>query len=279
MPQKKIIFNSLKESFILIWKNKALFVLLLMLQIAFFAALFFVNLTYQTKILESAKAMTDYMGKQKLDEATVASNVLHQKSILGEDPLMISRNFNDILKNFRLYLASLFILLIIFISAAWSLTTRLIHGISPRQLVNRFLKIFAISLFYLGLIFIFFFSLLNISLTELAAESSKFLVKYVVFAIFSLTLAYFMFISLSLANKTGLKNIVQRTLAIGIKKAHYVLAVYFIDISLLGIPIVLSYYFIEKNLFVLLMSLILTIFSFVFGRIFMINVAEKLEEE
>lgn len=86
-----------------------------------------------------------------------------------------------------------------------------------------------------------------------------------------------MFISLSLTNKTGLKDIVQKTLAIGIKKIHYILAVYLINIVLIGLSIALLIYFVEKNLFILLLSLMLLIFSFVFGRVFMVKVVERLD--
>jgi hypothetical protein len=113
--------------------------------------------------------------------------------------------------------------------------------------------------------------------TQLAAESTKLLTKYVPFLIFSIILTYFMFVSLSLIKKTDLKNIVQKTLIVGIKKAHYILAVYFVNVFIFSISIFLLYYFIEKNLFVLLLSLILMIFSFVFGRIFMVKVIEKLD--
>ena len=102
--------------------------------------------------------------------------------------------------------------------------------------------------------------------------------KYVPFLIFSIVLAYFMFISLALIIKTELKNIVQATLKIGIKKIHYILSVYFVNIFLFGASIILLYYLLEKNLFVLLLSLILMIFSFVFGRILMISVVEKIDK-
>lgn len=278
MPPKNIIVNSLKESFILIRKNKVLFVLLFALQIIFFVIFSFINLSYQTKILESAKAITDYMSQQQLDEASVASSILEQKSILGDDPLSISRNFKDIVKNFRLYLFYLFLLLIFFTSLNWSVTNKLIHKNNFKQLTRNFFNNLIVLLFYFGLIFAFFFSLINISISQIAAEGTKFLAKYYVFLLFSAVLAYFMFVSIALLHKIELKNIVQKTLGIGLKKMHYVLAVYFINIFLFAVSIFLLYYFIEKNLFILLLSIILMIFIFVFGRIFMVNVVEKLEK-
>ena len=276
MSSKNLIFASLKESFNLMRKNKSFFILLFVLQVLFFVIFSVINYNYQTKIIENAKAITNYLSNQKLDEVSATSNILQQKNILGDDPLMISRNFNEIIKNFRIYLIYLFILLIFFISIAWALTSKIINKLNFKQLINIFLKNLIILLFFLGLIFGFFFSLLNISIIQLAEESSQFFLKYIIFVFFSIILLYFMFVSFSLTNKTELKNIVQKTLSIGIRKAHYVLSVYFINMFLLVTSVFLLYYFIEKNPFILLFSIILLIFSFIFGRIFIINIIEKL---
>ncbi|MBS3097037.1 hypothetical protein J4480_06395 [Candidatus Woesearchaeota archaeon] len=86
-----------------------------------------------------------------------------------------------------------------------------------------------------------------------------------------------MLISISLLHNTGFKNVVQKTLIIGIKKAHYILAVYFLNFFLFAVSIALFYYFIEKNLFILSMSITLMLFNLVFGRIFMVKAVEKLD--
>lgn len=273
MP-KNIILNSIKQSFYLIWKNKSLFLLLFTLQIIFFFAFAQINLTYQTRILKSAQAIEDYISQQKLDEPSVSSNIFQQESVLGDDPLSISRNFNEIMKNFRLSLIYIFALLVFFTSIAWTLTYKFSHKDNLRESIKYFSRIFVILLFYLGLIFIFLFLLFNISLAN--AENVKFFNRYIPFLIFSIALIYFMFISLSLLHNAELKNIVQKTLSIGIKKAHYMLLIYFINIILLAVPIFLVYYYIEKSFFILLLSIILMMSCFVFGRIFMVNAVEKL---
>ena len=278
MPSKNIIITSLKESFSLIWKNKSLFALLFVLQIIFFAVFSFINIAYQIKILESTKAITDYLSKQKLDEISVSQNILQQKNILGDDPLFISRNFSEIVKNFRLYLIYLFILLIAFTSITWAMTNKIKYKTNIKKLLENFFKNIVVLFFYLGLIFAFFFSLLNISFINIAAEGTKLLTKYVPFLIFSIILAYFMFVSLSLLHNVKLKNIVQKTLSVGIKKWNYILTVYFVNIILFVVPVFLLYYSLEKNLLILLLSLILIVFSFVFGRIFILDVVEKLEK-
>ncbi len=277
---KNIILSSLKESFKSIWRNKLLFLLLFILQISFFAVFSAISLNYMSKIVEHENSIFDYLSRQKLDETSAAQNILQQKNVLGDDPLSIARNLKEIVRNFRIYLLYTFALLIFFISVSWTITNKIIHRSGLRQLVRHFCKIFIVLLLYLGLIFYFFFSLVNISFAEIGAGAAKLFAKYIPLLIFSIVLVYFMFITLSLLNSTSLKNILQKTLSIGIKKMHYILSVYFIIISLFILAIAAALLFnFEENLFVMTLSILLIILSFIFGRIFMANVVEKLDRE
>ena len=278
---KNIFIISLKKSFVDIWRNKSLFLLLFILQVIFFASLFLLSNNYIPKMMESAKAIQDYLSNLNFDENAITSGIMERRNPLGDDPLSISRNFNDILVNFRLYIISLFVLILLFISISWSITHKLIHKLNLRQFTRYFFKILTVSFFYLILIFSFFFSLFNISLADITIESAKLFSKYIPFLIFSIVLAYFMFISLSLLHKAELRNIVQKTLTIGIKKIHYVFLLYLIIILLVMIPTALTIlwltYF-ETGFFILMFSSLVMIFSFVFGRILMVNFIEKLAD-
>ncbi len=276
MPYPKFILNSLKESFMSIWKNKLLFIGLFILQIIFFAVLSSISYNYITKILTNAKGITDYVSQQKLDEASVASNILNQKNILGDEPLSISRNFNEMKKNFKIYLINIFLLLAIFMSLVWSITQRLIHNINLKKFTGIFLKNLVVLIFFLGLIFTFFLLLFDISLTGIAEQSTKILTRFIPFMIFLVIFAYFIFISIPLSFSTGLGNIVQRTLIFGVRKIHYILTVYLVNILLIALSLILLYFFIEKSLLILLFSIALLTFSFIFGRIFLMVVINKL---
>ncbi len=277
MPQKNIILSSLKESFLLIQKNKLLFIFLIISQIAFFAAFSLISLNYIPKMVESEKAIADYMGGQQLDEASVASRIMQKKGILGDDPLSISRNFNDIKGNFRAYTAYTFVLLIISGSIIWAMTSRMVYGKKFSSLTKIFLKKMAIMLCYLGLIFSFFFSLLDISAMDAAEESSKIFSKYIPLLVFSIALFYFMLVSLSLPQDTEFKNIVQQTLSIGIRKWHYLMAAYAVNLSLLSLSAFLFYYSIDKNLFLLFLSPIILVCSMMFGRVFLVSLVKRIK--
>lgn len=277
MNYKDIIFGSLKSSLTLLWKNKLWFMLLFILEILFFAILSVLSYNYQTKIVEHSNAIFEYLSKLNLDEATVADNIIKQKNLLGDDPLLISREFNEVLKNFRLLLLSIFFSLIIFLSFAWAITSKVIYKFNYKKLVILFSKIFAVLLFYLGLIFSFFYYLLNLSLSQIVLQTSMLLTKYILFVVISLALLYFMFISLSIAHKTELKNIAQKTLVAGIRKVHYVLSVYTINLFLLALSIIIFFMFFERSILVLFISTIMIIFNIVFGRFLLIKTLDKMD--
>ncbi len=277
MKSRNIIINSLHESLKSIWKSKLLFLLLFVIQIAFLIIFSAINLNYQTKILGNLQSISEYMGKLSLDEASFSSSILQQKNILGEDPLFISRNFNEILKSFRLYLLYVFLFFIFSAALNWALAKSLKHKAGFKEMIEAYLKELMILAFYLGLIFAFFYSILNISMAQMVNEGTKLSIKYIPFLIFALALCYFLFISLSISHKSRLNGIVNKTLVIGIKKAHYVLTVYFINILLFSTSLALSLYFIEISPIALFLSIALMVFSLIFGRIFMINVVEKLD--
>lgn len=277
---KNIIFSSLTESFSVIWKNKLWFLFLIIIQLAFFAAIFAISNKYLPPMLENAKAMLQYISDQKFDEASMAKRVLEQKNILGDDPAAITRYFNEVIKNFRLYLIYFFILTLFFSSILWAAAKKIIQK-ENFKFIKYFRNIFPVMLFYLGLIFLFFYLSLNISFSEAVLQGPRIFIKYVPFLVFSAILAYFMFISIALASNNANKELVQKTLSIGIKKAHYVIAAYVINALFFFISISLMAYFIKDkstNFFIVILSLVLFVLSFVFGRVFVISIVNKLEE-
>src|SRR3989344_2180277 len=270
MQSGNILFKSLKKSFVLIWKNKPRILLLFALQIMFFGALLYLG-SYQVKIIESAKSMSDYMSGQKFDDVTLTNNILQQKDILGDNPGMLEQNFNSIILTFRIFLFYFFAVLLVFLSLVWALTARMLekHGSGFKKIL---LRNFIVLSFCLGIIFVFFYLILNISFSEAALEVQKVLAKYIPFSLFSLIILYFAFISLSLSGKYSLNEIMAKSLKIGIKKIHYMLFVYFVIFILIILSLYIAFYLIDINFFVSTAALLLLIFSFVFGRILLFNV-------
>ena len=216
MTYKKIILGSLKESFIMMWRNKLWLVLLFIFQILMLVILSAASYHYQLRIVEHSNAIFDYLSKLNLNDAVVADNFLKQKSVLGDDPLLIGREFSEILRNFRWLFGFVFLLLVIFLSMGWTITSKIIYKTKIKDLLGTFLKTLVVLLFYLGLVFSFFYSLLSISLSEMAMQASGLVTKYLIFFFAAAVLLYFMFISLSLSHGTNLNDLLQQTLRIGI---------------------------------------------------------------
>src|SRR3989344_1257217 len=99
MSSKHIVTSSLKESFLLIKKNKRIFLLIFVLQILFFSLIIMANAYYIPQILQSTKDVIDYAEALNINPQTANVDILQKKNPLGDDPLLISRNYNLIMKS------------------------------------------------------------------------------------------------------------------------------------------------------------------------------------
>jgi len=276
MNGNNIFLNSLNQSFAALWRNKSKALILFILQILFFGLILFIGI-YQVRMIESAKAMSDYLSGQQLDDVTIANKILEQQDILGDNPELIGQSYDSIIRNFRIFLLYFFIAAIAFMSLAWALASRFDANLNS-GFWKTFLRNVAILLVSLGLIGAFFLMILNIPFSEAAFQGSKILVKYASFLLFSIIIMYFVFISLSLAWKYGLNEIMIKSLQIGIKKANYIISAYILVFILIILSLYLVFYLIDINFFASTIALISFIFSFVFGRMLVFNIVNRLDK-
>ncbi len=278
MEPKNIISNSLKESFSIIKKNKKIFLFLFILQIIFISLISFINVTYQTKMLESTQAIIEYLDELKSDETSFGLDLIQRKSPLGPDPLLISRNFDNIIYNLKFLLSYSLIIFILLNGFIWFLTSSLVNkkSLKIRALSKNFfiyiLKFSFATLIFSVLIYLFAYSTLKSYLNPLLDQNANFVPLLLITCIS----IYFMYITFSLLNKIEFKNIIKNLIKIGIKKAHVVLSAYFIIILIISILSLLLFYLIEQNLFLLSISLVSLVLTLIWSRIFLILVVEKL---
>ena len=281
MPKNNAIKESLQESFQIIKKNKKAFLLLFILQAAFISLISLINISYQTKVLQSSQAIIEYLDELKFDQSSVGLDLLEKKSPLGPDPLLISRNFNSVLYNLKFlifYSLSAFILLN---GIIWFLTGNLANK-NPFNLkkMKIFFKCFFIYIIKFGLIksissfliYLFGYSTLRSFLNPLSAQNANFMPLLLI----TLAMLYFIYIAFPLLYNAKLKNILKNLFKIGIKKAHIILSAYLIIILAISLFSLLFFYLIEKNLFLLLTSMAFIVLILVWARIFLILVVEKL---
>lgn len=278
MKSKNIISNSLKESYSIIKKNKKTFLLLFILQVIFISLISFINVYYQTKMLQSTQAIIEYLDELNSDEASFGLNILQQKSPLGPDPLLISRNFKYIIYHLKFLISYSLIVFILLNGFIWFLTSGLVNkkSLKIKVLLKNFfpylIKFSFITILFSVFIYLFGYSTLKSSLNPLSAQTANFTPLLLI----TLALLYFMYITFSLLNNIEFKNILKNSVKIGIKKAHILLSAYIMIIIAISIFSLSIFYFIEKNIFILFISTILIVLTLIWSRIFLIKVVEKL---
>jgi len=91
-----------------------------------------------------------------------------------------------------------------------------------------------------------------------------------------MVLLYFMYLAFPLLNKVQFKNILKNLFNLGIKKAHIVLLADLLTILIISVFSFLLFYLAEQNIFLVFVSTILLTLSFVWSRIFLALVVDKL---
>lgn len=263
----KIITSSIRNSFKQIKENKTNFLLVFLLQSIFFIAISI--LIYKTVIpaSERMEEIQSYSAGLQLDDLNVAKTLLSNESLLGQDPELIIRSYNQIK---RLFLVSitLFILLFIFMNGSiWYVTNRFLNRKINylRYLLN--FGLLAIINFFL----IYLIILPNIIFTEENTKMSDFFIVIIIFLI----LQYFFYIFVSKIDKNSV-NQFKQSFIIGLKKAHWILLSYFINIVLTLSSFLLAFYFAELNIIFGILTTILFIFIFCLKRLVFINVVDNL---
>ena len=274
--KKKIIFSSFKESFKTIKKNRMVFLVLFLLQLLFFSLMFFVNLYYQPKIMDSVINVMDYVSKQ---------NPADGETILGEDPLMIHNNYEEMVYNLSLLAVWCFFIFVFVNGSIFYLISKLIYDKNfnfkicfekykenTKEFFVYLLKFGIVCLIFFLLIFLFLYSTFKGSLFSMVNSIGSFNPASLLIAV---VLAYFMYISFSLLYKVK-KNIFRKLFDVGAKKAHIILLTYFINLVIILILFLLITLLIEANLILITLVILLSILAFVWSKIFLVSVVKKL---
>lgn len=295
MPSK-IISTSLKESFLAISKNKKIFTLAFILQILFFLSILMVNFYYTSKILESTKDIIDYTETLNLDIEKAKFDILQQKNPLGEDPLLISRNYEEMKKNSLFLLFSVFMIFTIINGLIWYFASNIPEKnkklFSIKNILAYLSRFFIISLVLSLSLFIFAYNLLNISFSSFLSTKPINFIPLIIIAVMTI---YFAYIAVPLLNKTKFKEegrenskkefyeqfkkFIKNILSIGTKSFIPLMISYLIILILITLPLLLIFYSVELNLMLLFIELILLLFIFVWSKIFFVIIVKKLSRE
>jgi len=198
-----IIINSIEESLKIIKKNKKLFLFIFILQFLFFVLLTLINQFYFVGILQSTENIMQYMDSINVDPQTATLEVLGQKNPLGDDPLFISENYNNIFRNLFLLLFFSFIIFVLVNGFIWYLITNLNKKNSIKNIFNYLSKFFIISLILFVFIVLLIYNSINISFSEFLQTNPK---NFIPFLLLTIIAIYFIFISIPLLVKKFTKE-------------------------------------------------------------------------
>ncbi len=277
MSSKHIaVASSLKESFLLIKKNKGIFLLIFFLQALFFSLVIMANAYYVPKIVQGMEAAIGYAEALNINPQDVNVGMLQKKNPLGNDPLLISRNYKEIIKNSLLLLLSVFAIFALINGLAWYLASNIGKSkslFSLKNLLPYLLKFFVVAMVLSAFLYIFSYNLANIvSSSFLSAKPMNFIPLLLIATV----AIYFIYISIPLLGKIKPRSLAKSSFSIGTKKFIPVIISYLVILVLITASLFLIFYFVEMNLFLLLIAVLLSVSVFAWAKIYFSAVIKKL---
>src|SRR3989338_1541063 len=277
MDSKDIVLSSLKESFLLIKKNKKAFLLVFILQILFFSLVIAVGAYYTPRILQSAQDAIDYAESLNINPDTANIGILQQKSPLGDDPLSISRNYNLIAKNMFYLLSYVFLIFVIINGFAWYFVSNIPEK-GKRLFLFRNLLFYLFLFFIISVILSLFLYLMAYNLVNIAFSSflSSKPVNFIPLFLIAIVAMYYIYISIPILDKIKFRSLAKKSFSVGTRNFIPVIISYFIILALIILSLFLVFYLIELNLFLLLISVVLAVFVFAWSKVYFSVIVRKL---
>jgi len=219
------------------------------------------------KIMDSATIIIDTLDKQQLTDEDVAKNFLQQGDLI-QDSFELYNASQEVIKNVGVLVAISMIIYILLGGLLWALTDQLINKKKLNQFFIYIGRFAAITIVNSLIVFV------------ILMQAGSGLKEELSFNYFWLVLIvipfYFIFISYALASKLKLKDLAKQTFLIGIKKAHYILLVYFINIVILCLLGLIMYLLLERTILLLTIAMILFILCYTWTRLFLAVVVESI---
>ena len=276
MSPKHMVISSLKESFLLIKKNKREFLLIFILQGLFFSLVIMANAYYVPQILQSAEDVIGYAEALNINPQAANIGILQKKNPLGDDPLLISRNYNEIINNSLFLLLSVFSIFVLIDGWVWYLASNMGKSknlFSLKNSLSYLLEFFVAAMVLSAFLYIFAYNLVNIAFSSfLSVKPADFIPLLLIAAI----AIYFIYISIPLLGKIKLRRLAKSSFSIGTKNFISVIISYLIILMLIILSFLLIFYLLELNLFLLLIAGLLSVFVFAWAKIYFSVVVKKL---
>lgn len=257
--------NSIKESFILIKKNRLAFSIIFALQALLFIIIVFAGTGYIGKIIESSSGMIDYAESLNLNGENAQISMMQQQNIFGEDPLLISRSYNEIIASFSALILVLFLSFFVLNGLMWyfasSIGAKKIFSL--RNISAYLLKFSVIALLVFSAFLALLYSSMLVFFSEfLSSDPKKPLLLLVALPI----LIYFLYISMPIVRNSGFKQSAKKAFDAG--RRFPILMSCILILSLIGMSSFLVFYLLESNLLLLLASIFFFVSVFSWAKVY-----------
>lgn len=277
MGSKDMVLSSLKESLLIIKKNKKVFLLVFALQILFFSLVIAASIYYMPRILQSAQDTIDYAESLNINPDTANIGILQQKSPLGDDPLSISRNYDLIMKNSIILLILIFLIFVVIDGLLWYFASNIPEKgkrlFSLKNMLSYLFLFFIISIVLSLFIYLMAYAMVNIAFSSFLSVKP---VNFIPLFLIAIAAIYFIYISVPILDKNKFRGLAKSSFSIGTKNFIPVIISYFIILALIILSLFLIFYLIELNLFLLLIAVLLAVFVFAWSKIYFSIIVRKL---
>ena len=277
MISENIVLSSLKESFLIIKKNKRIFLLIFVLQVLFFSLIIMANAYYMPQILQSTQDAIDYAESLDISPQNVNIGILQQKNPLGDDPLLIRRNYDLIMKNSIILLILIFLIFVVINGLVWYFASNISEKgkrlFLLKNLLSYLLEFFAVALVLSAFLYIFSYSLVNIAFSSYLSVKP---INFVPLLLITAIAVYYIYISIPILDKIKFRSLAKKSFSIGTKNFIPVIISCLVILMLIILSFLLIFYLLELNLFLLLIAVLLCIFVFAWSKIYFSIVVRKL---
>lgn len=265
------ILSSMRNAGKALVGHKLLVLVVIFLQVIFLSVWFGNQVFFQMRVnVQMEDLFTKLQGQLPTDEK-LGKNILSGESIVPADFEETTKMYESIVSNVRMFLIIAGVIFVVLNGLVWG-TNRLLLS---KGFIKYYAKFIAAgAVFFLILVIAFQASIASTDVFAGDIDKTFTTKSYFFIAIFGLV-SYFMPIAFSLLGSKSLKETPKATLILGLRKIHYFIGMYAINIILYAIPMAIMILFTD-SIIALTAGAVLMLIAMVYARTFTLALVGQL---
>lgn len=278
----KYLKKGLQHTFSSISRHKGLFLILILLQAAFFISTLFISVSYEIKILQDAQGIIEPLQTANYDPQSI-----EEGNLFTQDLASIYNSYNSMISNIKSCAYVLLSLFMVLNGGLWILTFFLLKkkiiGKSEgrlKQALHMWIKFIVSVVVIMGPFFVItYYLLIYLLRSESFTGSFPQAVNYLLYVI--IAFYYFLISALAMINSSSWKSFIKNFWLCSVKKIHLSMLVLAINAVLLSAGCLAIYGAVayEKSLLLITAASLLFLIIVVITRIFWIASLNGLVNE